>query len=319
MRLILGGAHQGKLTYVLHTYGYQREQVTETFAGAKTAAVFYHLERALRRALEQGQDYQQALKEVLRENPTIIFICDEVGCGVVPIDPTERKWREVVGRTCCELAQQAETVERIFCGLPMKLKGNETMELYLLRHGATPGNLLGQYIGSTDQPLAEEGIAAAKEKHYPTPEQLWVSPMRRARETASIFFPGVTQHVMEDLRELDFGDWEEKTWSEVNDAATYDGWLSEDPTACYPGGETLGAFAARTSGALWSIVEEAEKAQLQRIAIVAHGGVLMSLMHQFGLPKRENFFLWMSPNCGGYRVTVNLENRQLTLLEELGK
>ena len=33
-------------------------------------------------------------------------------------------WREAVGRLCCALAGRAETVERIFCGIPMTLRGD---------------------------------------------------------------------------------------------------------------------------------------------------------------------------------------------------
>ena len=51
---------------------------------------------------------------------------ERVGCGVVPLDPAERAWREEVGRLCCALAQKAERVERIFCGLSMVLKGEGT-------------------------------------------------------------------------------------------------------------------------------------------------------------------------------------------------
>ena len=49
--------------------------------------------------------------------------CDEVGCGVVPIDPFERLWREEVGRLCCDMAEDAETVVRVVCGIGQPLKG----------------------------------------------------------------------------------------------------------------------------------------------------------------------------------------------------
>ena len=60
------------------------------------------------------------LKELLNYEAVI---CDEVGCGVVPVEPAQRARREAVGRLCCRLAERAERVERIFCGLPMVLKG----------------------------------------------------------------------------------------------------------------------------------------------------------------------------------------------------
>ena len=47
----------------------------------------------------------------------------EVGGGVVPLDPNEREARERAGRLACLLAERADTVVRVFCGLPRVLKG----------------------------------------------------------------------------------------------------------------------------------------------------------------------------------------------------
>ena len=57
------------------------------------------------------------------------------------------------------------------------------MELLLIRHSITPGNLKKQYIGSTDQPLAPEGEALARERaaSMPPAEALWVSTRWRQR------------------------------------------------------------------------------------------------------------------------------------------
>ena len=52
-----------------------------------------------------------------------IVIATEVGCGVVPTDPVERERREAAGRLSCLLAERAETVVRVCCGLPQLLKG----------------------------------------------------------------------------------------------------------------------------------------------------------------------------------------------------
>ena len=52
-----------------------------------------------------------------------VVIATEVGCGVVPIDPAERERREAAGRLSCLLAERAETVVRVCCGLPQLLKG----------------------------------------------------------------------------------------------------------------------------------------------------------------------------------------------------
>ena len=52
-----------------------------------------------------------------------LVIATEVGGGVVPVDPAERAAREAAGRLACLLAQRAETVIRVCCGLPQALKG----------------------------------------------------------------------------------------------------------------------------------------------------------------------------------------------------
>ena len=51
-----------------------------------------------------------------------VVIATEVGGGVVPVDAEERASREAAGRLSCLLAQRAEQVFRVFCGLPMVLK-----------------------------------------------------------------------------------------------------------------------------------------------------------------------------------------------------
>lgn len=50
-------------------------------------------------------------------------IATETGCGVVPVDPEERAAREAAGRLSCLLAQRAEAVVRVFCGIPVVIRG----------------------------------------------------------------------------------------------------------------------------------------------------------------------------------------------------
>ena len=62
-----------------------------------------------------------ALADVLSQYEVVI--ATEVGGGVVPVDAGERAGREAAGRLSCLLAQRAERVVRVFCGLPVVLKG----------------------------------------------------------------------------------------------------------------------------------------------------------------------------------------------------
>ncbi len=80
-----------------------------------------------RRAVQDVQDLARDCPnlEKLTEELSCreIVIAVETGGGVVPVDPAERAAREAAGRLACLLAERAETVVRVFCGLPTVLKG----------------------------------------------------------------------------------------------------------------------------------------------------------------------------------------------------
>ena len=66
------------------------------------------------------------------------------------------------------------------------------MKVVLIRHSKTAGNLMGRYIGTTDEPLCEEGIRLLENRSYPAAELVYVSPMKRCRETAALIYTAGT-------------------------------------------------------------------------------------------------------------------------------
>lgn len=62
------------------------------------------------------------------------------------------------------------------------------IKLWLIRHGKTEGNKLARYIGTTDEPLCQEGIEFLKKMDYPKVQEIYVSPLRRCVQTAEILF-----------------------------------------------------------------------------------------------------------------------------------
>ncbi|WP_312640827.1 bifunctional adenosylcobinamide kinase/adenosylcobinamide-phosphate guanylyltransferase [Hydrogenoanaerobacterium sp.] len=127
MRLIIGGAHQGKLDYALMQTHIPKEQVTQggscDLSDTKNIIILNSLHLVIKRLLRQGSDPQAYVDALLADNPNVVIITDEIGCGIVPIDRFEREWREVTGRVCCKLVGQAALVERVFCGIATVLKG----------------------------------------------------------------------------------------------------------------------------------------------------------------------------------------------------
>ena len=120
MTLIIGGIGQGKRNYVRKKWGLEDSQIAPVLGAQK---VVCHLEQIIKELLDEGKDPLSVIAEHAQTYPDAIYICDEVGCGVVPVERWERDWREAVGRCCVALAEKAQCVERIFCGLPMVLKG----------------------------------------------------------------------------------------------------------------------------------------------------------------------------------------------------
>lgn len=117
MDLIIGGAYQGKLTLAAQEYGLTPGDICDLAAGepALGARCYIHLEE-LTRWQEDTEPYLPLLAAAE------VVIAREIGSGVVPMDAGERAWRERHGRLLRQLAQQAGSVRRVFCGLTEVLK-----------------------------------------------------------------------------------------------------------------------------------------------------------------------------------------------------
>ena len=119
-------------------------------------------------------------------------------------------------------------------------------KIWLIRHGMTAGNLKGRYIGKTDEHLCEQGRKALSELSYPEPDEIFVSPMIRCRETAEILFPGKRFRIIDQLAETDFGDFENKNYRELAGNPQYQQWVDSGGNLPFPGGESREEFRRRT-------------------------------------------------------------------------
>ena len=193
------------------------------------------------------------------------------------------------------------------------------MRVVLIRHSKTAGNLKGRYIGTTDEPLCEEGIRLLEVKSYPEAELVYVSPMKRCRETASLIYPALTQREEPLLRECDFGDFENKNYLELNGNLVYQAWVDSGGTLPFPGGESRDAFQKRCQEGFVKIMEEALLEKREVVAVVAHGGTLMSVLSAFAMPEKP-FYEWQVKNGQGFLVEVPEdfpEKRKVMVLESL--
>ena len=122
--IIIGGAFQGKTQYATKTY--PGLELTDGFncpldeIGNCVAVNKFH--SFTRRWLLEGRT-KEALLTMLENNRNLqLLISDEIGYGLVPIDDFEREYREFHGRVMTELAEKADCVERVVCGIPQRIK-----------------------------------------------------------------------------------------------------------------------------------------------------------------------------------------------------
>lgn len=199
-----------------------------------------------------------------------------------------------------------------------------SIKIWLIRHGLTRLGEKKRYQGSVDEGLSPKGRSMLSRAGdlYPEfgevhgsgafPDHVYVSPALRARQTASILFPGADQINVPDLREMDFGIFEGRGWWEMENDPQYRAWVEGGCLGCCPGGEDRAYFSGRVCGAFREILkkEAREKNDPERkaLVIVAHGGTQMAVLERWGRPARD-YYAWQTP-CGCGWLLESVEERE---------
>lgn len=187
------------------------------------------------------------------------------------------------------------------------------IKINIIRHGKTELNEKHCYIGITNAPLSQNGkdeiIAKNKLRIYPSCELLFVSPMRRVKETASIIYPDKEQIEIEEFREMDFGSFEGKNYNELKDNNYYRKWIDESrgisvdelkskygEISCETDDvilpEKMSDFTERVLSGIKKVIKSSNN--IKEVSIVAHGGTIMALS---SMVDNSDFYKYMV-SCG---------------------
>ena len=182
-----------------------------------------------------------------------------------------------------------------------------TLKIHLIRHGATDANYDGRYIGcKTDLPLAPEGLNELRllkdDIDYPEIERLYSSPMLRCRQTGAVLYPDFEPVTVEELKEDDFGSFENKTAAELENNPNFIPWTSGRLSAP-PGGEDNSEFIKRICVGFNKIVLDMIESGLTESAVIMHGGAIMMLLGVSAVPRSKPVE-WTADNGRGYSVRV---------------
>ena len=168
----------------------------------------------------------------------------------------------------------------------------------------TEGNSHQRYIGVTDEPLCEEGRKLLEKFTYPAVQALFVSPLKRCRETASILFTKGEQRIVPLLAECDFGEFENKNYKELSDNPHYQEWIDSNGTLPFPGGESKEECADRNLKGFDEVLKACRDEGITEAALVVHGGTIMNIMEEYA-DIQKPFYEWHVRNGGGYEVELD--------------
>lgn len=189
--------------------------------------------------------------------------------------------------------------------------------IHFIRHGVTEGNAKRWFYGWADVALLPEGIEALQKLrdegvHPPLGDaDLYTSGMLRTEQTLQTIYGNVPHRKIDNMKEMNFGQWECRTWEELKDVPNIIDRLgnmeSDDP---YPDGESPLGFRRRVVCGLEELrgyhrlkeLSHRHSGQDAVSIMVCHGGVISSCMSHLFPESTENFWQWIPDPGHGYTV-----------------
>ncbi len=174
--------------------------------------------------------------------------------------------------------------------------------IYLMRHGEIQTGGEKRYVGQTDIPLSERGIAAAKRWHDELLSvkfsRIICSDLSRTRDTCRII-AGKRTLPFEEIRafrEIDLGEWDGRAMAEIK--ADYpQEWIERGNNIAVfrpPGGESFVDLQERT----FPVFDDIARQSRQNVLITAHAGVNRVLLCRvLGISLEKLFMIEQDYSC----------------------
>ena len=177
------------------------------------------------------------------------------------------------------------------------------MTVYLIRHGKTKANENRLYCGSSDLPLSLAGRAELRPDCYALQDVRFVtSGMKRTQETLQGLFGDVPYTVDPDFREVDFGAFELRSYSELQHRTDYQAWLAGDNEENIPpGGESGKQMRLRALQAYSRLQGDT--------VVITHGGVIAAIMDTLFPNEHKSRYEWQPAFGCGYMITEGTYRR----------
>lgn len=188
------------------------------------------------------------------------------------------------------------------------------MKLILFRHGKTLANERHLYCGSTDLPLSDTGIrelrALRVSGSLPTLRgyQIITSGARRCNETLFELYGPLPFSTDPAFREMDFGDFEMRSYEELKTDPKYIAWIAGDNDSnVAPDGESGAIMRSRVLKALNRLLS-----QDHPTALFTHGGPIAAIMQYLFPGERKTLYQWQ-PTPGHAHLVDTKQHLHLPL------
>lgn len=134
MIFVFGGSFQGKKAFARERFGIKKEEelsieealgknenvdLESIFDGKK---LIWGLEVFCKEKLAQGENPLEIMEKLLPWLKNKVIVVQDMSCGLVPMERSDREWRECLGRVSTMLSQEADEVYRVFCGTGIRLE-----------------------------------------------------------------------------------------------------------------------------------------------------------------------------------------------------
>lgn len=172
-------------------------------------------------------------------------------------------------------------------------------QLALIRHGEVEAAYQRVFGGRIDMNLSprghEQAGALAKWLARQSLNAVYASPMKRVQQTLAPFAANSEWSnravIMNDLREVDFGDWTGHTWEAVQEKFGISAfqWLTELERGGIANAENTVSYRERVEPCVREILQ---KHPGQNVAVFCHGGVIrmiLAILLNIPLPRMAGF------------------------------
>ena len=135
MKVIIGGVAQGKLEVAKRCVMSVDSELTKEnkevvivdesynlIEELYSATIINHFHLIVKRILQENKEPESVFEKIIERNPDVCIVSTEIGYGIVPMDSFEREYRERTGRICCKIAEKADEVYRVICGIATRIK-----------------------------------------------------------------------------------------------------------------------------------------------------------------------------------------------------